>query len=254
MISACSAKMLTLNSGIRLQLIMSCAITNEDCQKWSNTIKDDSSFDVLMPELKPIIDRIDQESSFAVHLVKRNTVISSILAFTSSLEFFLKDIVGLCLIRNSSLRKKAFSNYKISATDLEKYHTIDQIKKVHIEAISNLQTSGSLFIPKFRKMSKFLGLKDNSDNTKLLKSLDSIWELRNRLAHTNHNSIPDFSFVYGETRFQLHNEITSFDYNLFIINLCSLFADAIDYLVKIDSDALLKWGANDFLESSDIIK
>lgn len=246
MISACSARILSLFSGLRLLILLSNEITGEECLFWANKAIENPSLQVFKDKVGPITNALS-DFGFAEQLIKTNMLNSAILAFTSSVEFYLQDIVVLCLQRNSSLRKQAFANYEISGKELEEFSSINDIKRKHFRLIASSQTSGALFSEKIKKAQKFLGVKGLMIDKQLLQSLDSLWELRNRLAHHNHGSIKEYSFLYKNTEQILPRPCARIEYQSFITPLCVMLEEAVEWLILFDKETLEKWTATDFI-------
>jgi len=249
MISACSARIISNFSGIRLLTILSNEITGEECVSWAKKSLGNPDFLVFKEHLEPITNTLDDRIDFAEQLIKCNILNSVILSITSSVEFYLHDIVTLCLRRNSSLRKQAFANYTISGKELEEFISLNEIKRKHFDIIATSQTSGSLFSEKIKKTKTFLGLKNHPLDNQLLKSLESIWELRNKLAHSNHNFIKEFSFWHKNSEIKLSKDYSRAEYQNFITSLCLVLEDLLAWIVSFDKVAREKWPANDFIEN-----
>ena len=250
MISACSARLLSLLAGTRLQVLLASEFSEANCAAWGASVRIASSSHGVAADVAPILIRLENEPAFAVQDLRWNAATSGIIAFTSAVEYFLEDLVSLCLRRNSGLRKKAFAQYKILALELEESQSVDQIKLRHIDIIANNNTSGALLSHKFTKTVSFLDVTPACLNKDLKASLDSIWKLRNRLAHENHATIKQLTVIHNNGNLVLTRIHTKADYLQFALDLCETFGMAVQCLDQFNQASLTKWPADAFIKDA----
>jgi len=108
-----------------------------------------------------------------------NSIESLIINFSSILEYFLKDIMRLNMMRNYSPLKKGVVESKllINPVDIVEFDEIEQIRIKYIINISNSMCTGELWSIKFKRYLKFLSLPDNLFGKAINKKIDSIWRV-----------------------------------------------------------------------------
>ena len=250
MISACSARLLSLIAGTRLQLLLPCEFSKANCSAWGKNVRIAASAHSVASDVVPILDHLEKEPAFAVQYLRWNAAISGIIAFTSAVEYFLQDLVSLCLRRNSGLRKKAFASHTIPALELEELQTLPQIKLRHIDILANKNTSGALMSHKLKKTQRFLDINTVSLSNDLKDCLDSIWKLRNRFAHENHGTINKLTVTRSIGDIVLAREHNKDEYVQFALDLCETFGLTVQFLNTFDQTSLTKWPPDTFIEDA----
>jgi hypothetical protein len=236
--------------GTRLQLLLASQFSERNCSAWGASVRTACSSHRIAADVAPILRRLENEPEFAVQDLRWNAATSGIIAFTSAVEYFLQDLVSLCLRRNSGLRKKAFASHNIPALELEEFQTVNQIKLRHIDILADDTTSGALLSHKFKKTARFLDIAAVSLSNDLTSSLDSIWKLRNRFAHENHKTIKQLTVTRNTGDIVLARTHTKDDYLHFALDLCEAFGLAVEFLNKFDQASLAKWPADAFIEDA----
>lgn len=246
MISACAARLFSLLSGTRLQILLASQFTAQDCKAWGRAVIALSSDHPIHSSVSPILQRTIEEPDSAASQMRWNAVVSATLSFTAGVEYFIQDIIRLCLIRNSGLRKKGFKDCQISGLELEQIENLEELKLKQISTIADKKTKGALFTEKHKRAHSFLDLSIEIDTT-LAASLDSLWAMRNRLAHENHSSVREFriSTISGDIR--ITQDVDPASYVSFAMDYCELLTEGANYLRSFDEAALTKWTANDSL-------
>lgn len=245
--TGCYSSFATTISILNLQLMISTQFTDQECLDWERSLRGDLNKDEISLFAKPIIDRLRDAPLFILNELRYSSISSAIVNFTSSTEHYLKDIIELCLQRNDSLRKKAFSQREIKAIDLEKVETLNEIKKNLFKVISQEESKGQLFQNKFKRTAKFLEVKNSHINKCLFKSLDSIWELRNKIAHSNNGFIQEFE-IKGEKNFHITKEPSKTEYLNFCIEFLKIIDDFSIALKDWERTLMEKWPAHSFIQ------
>lgn len=199
-----------------------------------------------MPDISPILKRLSNESGFALSDLRHNAISSGIIGYTSAIEYYLQDVIELCLRRNVGLRKKGFSGISISALELEKHTETKKIKRFLIKTLSSENSKGALFSDKLKKASSFLSIEPTIVPAAVVKSLDSIWRLRNRFAHENQISIDQYEILVKGNGSVLSRDAAKNEYFKFIVDLVKVIEEANDYLYIFDQKVLTKWSADAF--------
>lgn len=243
MFSACYARLGTNLAGNRLQLLTSCQISTENCFDWGAQLSKQKDLLALIPTVKPILERLNSEPEFMVGLIQHNSLITGVIKFTSSLEYFLNDLVSLCMMRNYSLLKKGLKDIEINPFDIVEMNDLLKIRYKYIEIITQEKCKGELWSKKLKRVCGFLDISNEYYSNKINKTIDSIWEMRNVIAHSNPHtlSFADDGIILKHT--EESNKETYIDFIVHFINA----ADKIDKLLeKLDTEALKKWPAKDF--------
>ncbi|MCL6295882.1 HEPN domain-containing protein [Jejuia spongiicola] len=247
LISGPFSSLLTSISIMNHQIMMSTQFTEEECEIWKKSMsiyleKEQSSI-----YIHSISESTAQSSNYLLNELRKSTIVSAIISFTSSFEYYLKEIIELSLQRNSSLRKKAFSKLEISALELEKDIELNEIKKRTFRIISADKSKGQLFSEKMKRASTFLAIPDIRGAKNLFHTLDSIWKLRNEFAHTNTNFNRTYEINTLKKNLLLKPESTKEEYLKFTFELINIFNTFLYYMEEWDKSVLDKWEANDFV-------
>jgi hypothetical protein len=246
MLSACFARLLSFLAGLRLQLLISTQFDEKECLAWGNSLQNISNTDSSLPDIKPILSRLLDDPSFGLDALRHNTVSSGIIGFTSAVEYYLQDIIVLALRRNSGLRKKGFSGIQISALELEQETDLIKIKNKIIRSLGSEYSKGGVFSNKIKKLCSFLAIEPNAVTQPMLKSLDSVWRLRNEFAHVNQSSIETYSLLIKDVDKEFRRPFSKNDYFKLIVSLIEIIDESRLELNKVDSLILTKWSADSF--------
>lgn len=243
MLSACFARLGTTCSGLKLQAIVNAQIDANNCLEWGNKISKKNYF-VDIKSVHQIHNRLIEEPEFMVSEMYYNSIRSLIINFSSTLEFFLKDSMRLNMMRNYSLLKKGLieSKQPINPIDIIEKDDIEQIRLKYINSISNSMSSGELWSNKLKKYIKFLDLPNDLYAEVINKKIDSIWKMRNDIAHANTRIL---SLDYGENVYKYGIDIGVDEYTQFALLFIELVDDTIAFLSKVDKLSLEKWKTTD---------
>lgn len=160
-----------------------------------------------------------------------NAIKSLIINFSANLEFFLKDSMRLNMMRNYSLLKKGLIESKkaINPTDIVEINDIEQIRLKYINNISNIMSSGELWSNRIKKYVKFMGLPKDLYVEAINKEIDSIWKMRNDIAHAN---TPIISLNYDEVLYKYGPDISINEYTQFALSFIQLVDNTIIFYPK----------------------
>ena len=100
---------------------------------------------------------------------------------------------------------------------------------------------------KFKKATSFLSIEKSSAQNELFKSLDSIWGVRNKIAHSNKGFIKEIEIYTQNELIILTNEPQKKEYLYFSIALLKIIDDFTKYLKEWDFKVLEKWPASSFV-------
>lgn len=243
MFSACYARLVTNFSGNRLQLLTSYQINKDTCFELGDRLKKDKKLLANIPTVKPILDRLTVESQFMVGMVQHNSIITGVIKLTSSLEYFLNDLVSLCMIRNNSLLKKGLKDIQINSFDIVDMDDLNKIREKYIEIIAQDKCKGELWSRKLKRVCSFLEVSEKYYADSLNKAIDSIWMMRNVIAHGNSNRLV---FTKDDVMYE-HLEVSREDeYIRFIEPFISVMDKLEKMMEKLDAEALKKWPAQNF--------
>lgn len=243
MFSACIARLIATYSGLKLQAIINAQIDENNCLEWGNKISKEKYFKKIK-SIHPIHNRLIEEPAFMVGELHYNSIKSLVINFSSTLEFYLKDSIRLNMMRNYSLLKKALIESKqiIDPKDIVEINDIDQIRLKYIYNISEHICSGELWKNKFKKYIKLLSLPNDLYEDAINNKIDSIWKMRNDIAHANSNGL---LLVYRQNTYKYDSNISTEEYTQFALLFIELVDEVIDFLSKVDRLSLKKWEATD---------
>lgn len=243
MFSPCYFRLASNLARNRLQLLTSGQISAENCFDWGTQLSKQKDLLSSIPTIKPILESFNSEPEFMVGLIRHNSIITGVIKFTSSLEYFLNDLVSLCMIRNDSLLKKGLKDIQINPFDIVEINDLFKIRYKYIEIIAQDKCKGELWSKKLKKVCRFLDISSTYYSNKINRTIDSIWEMRNIIAHSNPSIL---SFTDDGKNFQhteKSNKETYIDFIVYFIKA----ADKINTLLeKMDTEALKKWPTKDF--------
>lgn len=243
MLSACLARLRTACSGLKLQAIINAQIDENNCREWGNRISKADYF-VEIKSVHPIHNRLIEEPQFMVGELYYNAIKSLIINFSTILEFFLKDSMKLNMMRNYSLLKKGLieSKQSINPIDIVEINDIEQVRLKYINNISNIMSSGELWSNKIKRYIKFIGLPNDLYAEVINKEIDSIWKMRNDIAHANTRIL---SLNYSEVLYKYGPDISVDEYTQFALFFIKLVDDTMTFLSKVDKMSLAKWETTD---------
>lgn len=243
MLSACFSRLVTTCSGLKLQAIVNAQIDENDCLKWGNKISKANYFTEIK-SVHAIHNRLIEEPHFMVNEIYYNAIKTLVINFTSTLEYFLRDSMRLNMMRNYSLLKKGLmeSKQSINPIDIVEIDDIELVRLKYINNISNIMSLGELWSKKLKKYIKFLGLPNSLYAEVINKKIDSIWKMRNDIAHANTQIL---SLNYNETIYKYGTNIEADEYTKFALLFIELVDDTIAFLSKVDKLSLEKWKTTD---------
>ncbi|MGE6352923.1 hypothetical protein ACQKCJ_03485 [Flavobacterium sp. NPDC079362] len=234
-------------SSLNLQLMISTQFTDQECLDWESSLRVDLQKVNSKINSDPIVERLKEAPLFMLNELRSSFISTTIINFTSTTEHYLKDMIELSLQRNSGFRKKAFVNHKMSAIELEENIDLNDIKKRIFKIISAEHSKGPVLSSKFKKASSFLSIKEEIITSEVFTSLDSIWRLRNKIAHSNKGFIKFFEIDSPVGLIKVSSEPEKEDYFYFCISLLKIIDDFTALLNEWDRAVLEKWPANSFI-------
>ena len=243
MLSACYARLSSELSGLKLQSIINGQIDVGNCLEWGNKISKADYFDEIK-SIYPIHRRLLKEPNFMVSKLYYSSLKSLIISFSSTLEFFLKDSMQLNMMRNYSLLKKGLIESKqvIDPKDIVDIDDIELVRFKYIKIISNSMCSGEMWSGKFKKYVKFLSLPNDLLRETINKKIDSVWKMRNDVAHANANML---SINNNGVMHKYGANINAEQYTEFALFFIKLLDETIFFLEKVDRLSLEKWETTD---------
>lgn len=243
MFSACLARLITTFSGLKLQAIINAQIDEKNCLEWGNKISSANYFSEIA-SVHPIHNRLVNEPKFMVSELYYNSIRSLIISFSSTLEFFLKDNTRLNMMRNYSLLKKGLMETKqvIDPKDIVEINDIELVRLKYINTISSVVCSGELWSNKLKKYIKFLNLPNDLCSQGIHKKIDSIWKVRNDIAHGNTQIL---SLSYDEITYKYGTDVNEAEYTQFALLFIKLVDETIEFLSEVDKMSLEKWKTTD---------
>ena len=241
--SACYARLGTNLSRNRLQLLTSCQIDKETCYNWGIQLSKQNELLYEIPTVKPILDRLISEPEFMIGMLHHNSLITGITKFTSSLEYYLNDIVTLCMERNYSLLKKGLKDIQMNPFDIVDMDNLLKIRYKYIDIIAQEKCKGELWSKKLKRVCMFLNLSNKYYSDKINNTVDSIWEMRNIIAHGDSSIL---SFLDDGILLEHTEESNKEVYMDFIVHFIKIADKINELLLKFDKEALKKWPAKDF--------
>lgn len=243
MFSACFARLSTNLSGYRLQLLTSSQISKDNCFDWGTHLSKSKHLLVDIPTVKPILERLTSEPEFMVGMVQHDAIITGVIKLTSSFEYFLNDLVSLCMMRNYSLLKKGLKDIQINPFDIVEIDNLKMIRYKYIDIIAHEKCKGELWSKKLKRACSFLGVSEKNYLNSINKTIDSIWKMRNVIAHSDSRKL---TFT-DQWEILEYTEFSNEDmYINFIIHLIKAVDSLEDLMKSLDNEALKKWPAENF--------
>lgn len=243
MFSTSYARLVLELGGLKLQAIINGQIDTNNCLEWGEKISKADYLDEIK-SIYPIHDRLVKEPNFMLSKLYYNFLKSLIISFSATLEFFLKDSMQLNMMRNYSLLKKGLIESKqvIDPKDIVDIDDIELVRLKYIKNISNNMCSGEMWSGKFKKYVKFLSLPNNLLGETINKKIDSIWKMRNDIAHANTNIL---SINYNGTIHKFGADINAEQYTEFALFFIKLLDETLSFVEKVDKLSLEKWKTTD---------
>lgn len=243
MFSACIARLISNYSWLKLQAIIYSQIDSNNCLEWGKTISEEDFYEEIT-SVHSIHERLIKDPEFATGELYYSFIKSLIINFSSNLEFFLKDSLKLNMMRNYSLFKKILADTKtvVNPIDIVEVEDIDELREKYIIQLSEHICSGELWKAKFKKYTSFLDLSKNLVNEEINSRIDSIWQVRNDVAHANTR---DLRLNYDKDTYIFNERMSAEEYKKFALLFVSLVDDVIAFLSKVDKLSLEKWEATD---------
>ncbi|OPH47340.1 hypothetical protein BC351_40345 [Paenibacillus ferrarius] len=97
-----------------------------------------------IPKVNPILNRLVSEPKFMVGEFHHNSIITGVIKFTSSFEYFLNDLVINCMRRNYGLLKKGLKDIPITPSDIVEFTEMINLRYKYIEIIAQNNCKGEL--------------------------------------------------------------------------------------------------------------
>ena len=241
------ARLIGAISSLNLQLLISTQFSDEDCLNWEQSLRIDLKNLKATLEINPILERLSNSPIFMLDALRLSLIDSTIITYTSSIELFIREIIDLSLRRNSSLRKKAFNKIQISAIELENKIELNEIKNDLFKTLSIEHSKGQLLSEKLKRASNFLSVSKSSAKTNLLKDIDSIWKLRNSIAHSNDGHKTVYEFTLNNIKRTISENASKEEYLNFTTELLEPINSFFDFLEEWQHEVLDKWDANSYI-------
>lgn len=240
---AAFARLLTSFSITRFELLLHSQGSNADFSTWTLKLKKVMpSYPEIEKDMIGIIKRGIEEDDFLLREIRLNAISSCILNYTSSTEYFLVDLIQWKL-RDRRLLKRALDLKEISISkfDIAEYDDIEKLREKYINQLSVEFSFGTLWTKKMANASKLFDLSFDK-NSQIIKSVDSIWEQRNKLAHLNRMKHLPMTFI------SLDGEIVEIEdlkddgkYLTFCIELIKSMNSNLKQLEKFQQQVSDKW-------------
>lgn len=238
---------------VSLQLLLSTEITNDNCKNWANDLLSKSEVtNTISTLLTTWLNDSTTSGLLAFLTLRSQNLASGIISFTSSSEYFLKDIIIECLRRNLHLRKKGFNfkkdnfdaNSLFSLKNLEDYNSIEKAKIQVMKQLASIFSKGETFSDKFGRVCSFLDLNDEVIPKLLINSLNSIWRLRNKIAHIDLDKV-DWVFETLNGNKIEYNQYNEEQYLPFVLELIKVIIEIENVFKSFGSKAETKWPIKD---------
>lgn len=243
MFSACQARLITNLVGNRLQLITSCQVNSDNCHVWGSQLKNNNELLEAIPKVNPILDRLISEPEFMVGMIHHNSIITGVIKLTASFEYFLNDLISLCMMRNYGLLKKGLKDVQVSPFDIVEFSELKEIRYKYIEIIAQNICKGELWSKKLKRVCSFLEVSNKYYSDQINSIIDSIWTMRNVIAHGDSRNL---RFVDNGITIEHTEDSINEEYIKFITAFIKA-ADILEQLMlDLDREALEKWPAKDF--------
>ena len=247
MFSACQARLLSTFSGIKLELLLHSQMSNENILSWTSRLKTSlEPYKEIQSELFPIIERTLTEEAWVVPEIRMSALSNAVLNYTSATEYYLSDLMQLKLVRFPGLFKRALDlrDISINRMDIVNFTTIEDIKKKYIDQISYDSIRGELWTKKFAGASKIFDVPINRTSP-LLRSIDSIWELRNQVAHLNRRDLLPVRLIdLADAELIISDLSDDAAYLKFCIILLEIMGEGVTAIKVWEKSSAKKWDPN----------
>jgi|GEM_PF-4400834 len=240
---AAYARLLTSFSITRFELLLHCQATNTEFCTWAYKLKGQLSNN---PEtygaMEGIIERGINEDAFLLPEILLNAVSSCILNYTSSSEFFLVDLIRWKL-QDKRILKRALDLKEtvIRKFDIVEIDNIDNLRNKYILQLSGQFSEGELWSKKYQNASKLFDVPFDK-SLQVIKSVDSIWEQRNKFAHLNRMHHLPISFINLNGDEIVLTELKDKDsYFSFCLELVLVMSQGLKEIDKFQQNIIQKW-------------
>ena len=241
---AAYARLLTSFSITKFELLLHTQGSNADFCTWALKLKDIISlYPKLENNMKGIIERgIEDTDDFLLTEIRLNAISSCVLNYTSSTEYFLVDLIKFKL-KDTRLLKRALDlkELTIRKFDIADFDNIDELREKYILQLSKEFSFGTLWTKKIHNASKLFDLPFDT-NSKVLKSIDSVWELRNRFAHLNrmHHLPLEFTALNNDS-IKIDNLKSNKEYLDFCVELIEVMNENLELIETFQQKVRDKW-------------
>lgn len=240
---AAFARLLTSFSITRFELLLHSQGTNADFCTWALKLRDVMpDYPIIEKDMKDIIERGTNEDDFLLSEIRLNAISSCIINYTSSTEYFLVDLIKFKL-KDKRLLKRAMNlkNISVSKFDIAEFDDIAELREKYINQLANEFSFGTLWTKKISNAHKLFDLNFDK-NSKTIKSVDSVWEHRNKLAHMNrmHHLPMSFLDLNGD-EIEISNLKDNDEYLKFCTNLIKTMNANLKMLEKFQQKIITKW-------------
>lgn len=246
MFSACQLRMLTTLSRIRLELLLYSQAGNADLSTWALKLRTAlQDYPEILKEVSPILGRAIDEDDWVLDEVRLSAISNAILSYTSATEFYLSDLIQLKLEKMPNLFKRALDLKEVSINrmDIVNFSSIEQMRKKYIKQLSYEFIGGELWTKKFIGASKLFDIPVEKTSL-LLKSIDSIWIHRNKIAHMNKNAHLPITIINLNGKEIVIENLSGEGYMAFCINLLELMTKGCQALKAWEKSISQKWDKN----------
>jgi hypothetical protein len=240
---AAFARLLTSFSITKFELLLHSQGTNADFCTWALKLKESLlNRPNFYQDMERIIERGINEDNFLLPEIRMNAILSCILNYTSSTEYFLVDLI-LWKLKDKRLFKRALDLKEtvVRKFDIVEIDSIEDLRNKYILQLSGQFSEGELWAKKMSNASKLFDVPFDK-NSQITKSIDSIWEQRNKFAHLNRIHYLPISII------DLNGEITQIQdlkdnesYFHFCLQLLELMSEGIQEIDKFQERIIQKW-------------
>ncbi|RNI28720.1 hypothetical protein [Rufibacter latericius] len=240
---AAFARLLSSFSITRFELLLHTQGTSADFCTWALKLKDViPTYPTIGENMNGIIERGINEDDFLVTEIRLNAISSCIINYTSSTEYFLVDLIKWKL-RDKRLLRRAMDlkDIAIKKFDIIEFEDIEKLREKYINHLAGEFSFGTLWSKKLGNTHKLFDLSFDK-HSNVIKSIDSVWEQRNKLAHLNRiNHLPmSFTDLNGDN-LEIKDLKDNDDYLKFCIELIKTINASLDMLDKFQQRIMEKW-------------
>jgi len=232
---------------LNFQLVLSTQLNDEQCRNWENSLRKKINGNIDLKKKNLIKESLLESPLFMQEEFKISSLSSYVISYTANTENYLKELIELCLKRNTGLRKKAFSKIEFSALKLEEDISVNQIKKELFQTISMEKSQGKLFTEKYKRLCSFLNIDKSFLSKEILESLDSIWELRNKIAHSKSGKMDSYDLKLSGKKIRIQKTARENEYFEFVTDLLLFVNNLISTFEELDHKATENWLADEFV-------